>query len=64
MKTKNEPAPNLGPTFLNALLDHRLLRETANVINSAGQQTRTTTYPQGQQSKASPQPQPRQSRPF
>ena len=34
-----------NPTFINELLDHRLVRETVSVTNSAAQTTKTTTYP-------------------
>jgi hypothetical protein len=47
--TETKPKPS--ETFLNALLDHRLIRETVSVSNSAAQTTKTTTYPSGQQQK-------------
>jgi hypothetical protein len=46
-----ETTPKTSETFLNALLDHRLIRETVSVSNSAAQTTKTTTYPSGAQQK-------------
>jgi hypothetical protein len=39
------------PSYLNELLDHRLIRETVSVSNSAQTTTKTTTYPSGAQQK-------------
>jgi hypothetical protein len=39
------------PSFLNELLDNRLIRESVRVSNSAAQTTRTTVYPSGGQQK-------------
>jgi hypothetical protein len=36
-------------SFVNELLDHRLIRETVSVSNSAQTTTKTTTYPSGGQ---------------
>jgi hypothetical protein len=46
-----ETTPKPPSTFVNELLDHRLIRETVSVSNSAAQTTKTTTYPSGAQTK-------------
>jgi hypothetical protein len=46
-----ETTPKTSETFLNALLDHRLIRETVSVSNSAQTTTKTTTYPSGAQTR-------------
>jgi hypothetical protein len=46
-----ETNPPARESFINQLLDHRLIRETVSVSNSAAQTTKTTTYPSGAQQK-------------
>jgi hypothetical protein len=43
--------PPASQSFVNALLDHRLIRETVSVSNTAAQTTKTTTHPSGSQTR-------------
>jgi hypothetical protein len=51
MKPETTPKPPATQSFVNELLDHRLIRETVSVSNSAQTTTKTTTYPSGAQTK-------------
>jgi hypothetical protein len=49
MTNTERTTPANPQSFVNALLDHRLIRETVSVSNSAQTTTKTTTYPSGAQ---------------
>jgi hypothetical protein len=51
MTRKPEIKTTAPPSFVNELLENRLIREDVRISNSAAQTTKTITYPAGAQQK-------------